>query len=215
MRCESNAPGLALYALASLVVASFAHVLIGLAGALGIGCDTYGEHAHAGLFPAIAGGVALTVGLALKAALERAGSARSRDPFDVLFASFQPKSNSTRPTVLAALGGFVMLVAMEFVEQRIELGTISGVGDALGGNIAVGIAIVFVVALAIVTVGLRIFGALVTATTTAIVAIVSWICATFGVGKPSLARAWSRPRSRHTIGLDFSLGRGLRAPPML
>jgi hypothetical protein len=190
-------------------------MLIDLVGNAGAGGDAYGDHAHGTVGPVGLSAVALVGLLLFRSAALQMGRSHAVDPAVFLARRFGTMSPLV-PLIAVAVGGFATLVAMEFTEQLSELGRIEGVVDALGGNAAVGLAIVAGVATTITLVGLRSAGAVLRATVATVGALCAWIVvkAPSLVDDAAILRGVQRLRRRAATSTFIARSRGLRAPPL-
>jgi hypothetical protein len=199
--------------LASLATAALAHVLIDAFGAIGAGGDAYDEHAHASVAPVTLGAIALIATLLLRSATLRVGRAQAIDPALILATRFGSMPLLV-PVLVVTLGGFGTLLGMEFTEQVSAFGHIEGVADALGGNAAVGFAIIGCVALALTFAGLRSAKALLDVAASGARALYAWIVVSRRTRVDAALLRRGHTRSRHRTSGAFRKFYGLRAPPI-
>jgi hypothetical protein len=210
--------------LASLATAFCAHALIDSVGDRldrysNMHADAYAAHEHGSIVPIAQLIATLLVSLLLLVATRAV--ARKRHNGDGIGALAE-RLRWIRPAHaigFVAVGGLAILVGMEFLEQAAAFGHVGSVAEALGGNVAIGLALVGGVAAALTAAGLRVVGAFVAVTAATALSIASWIVARLDAALVDVLSGTGRtrrPRGRAGAlpGLYASSCCGLRAPPI-
>jgi hypothetical protein len=200
--------------LASLATAALAHVLIAAVGALDAGHDAYADHAHATVVPIGLAAVALMATVLWRSAALRMSRTQAIDPAMLLARRFGTMS-ALGPIFTVTLGGLGTLLMMEFAEQLSTLGHIEGIADSLGGNVAVGLAIVVSLAAALTCAGLRSAAALLRVSASAAGVLAAWIVVKPRIRVDTVISHRAIRHLRRTIAHAAGQSHGLRAPPTL
>lgn len=203
---------LLVWLLASLATAALSHALIGFLGDAFSGPEAYDEHGHATVGPVALAALSLVAGVLLRSALRALARPHEPDPI-LLLARRYGNKQPLLPGVAVAGGGLTTLLAMEFTEQVSELGHVTGVGDALGGNVIVGLGIVTLVAVGVTLVGLRAARALVETSATAVGAFIAWIIAKTPLIHVAVIVRRTTIRRSSVVAALLIWCTGLRAPP--
>lgn len=200
--------------LASLGSAAISHGLIALVSGALLGGDAYATHEHAAVGPVVLAALVLAVTALFYAALQPLLRADANDPVALLARRFG-SMNPLVPAVAVFAGSLFTLIAMEFAEQCAAFGRIEGVSDALGGNVALGIALVAIAAAVVTILGLRSARALLRGASAALAVLVAWVSARPQSRVDRATIAQRRRHCRHASTSAF-LTRclGLRAPPL-
>jgi hypothetical protein len=204
------------WGLASLSTALASHVALdGLGDLLGSegGADTYSEHAHAAVAPLASVVLTLMLGLLFRLAVCALAQRERTDPVTLLARCFG-RVSLRRSFAFAACGGLATLVAMEFVEQIQAFGHPEGVAAALGGNVALGFAVVSFVAAIVTFAGLRLATWLL-AVVIATGSIVAAFLRAADLTLPPIRNFVRRHVRRATAPAALVRCRGLRAPPFI
>lgn len=198
---------------AALVTAVLSHAALSLAACFAAAPE-YATHAHAAVVPAAAIALCAGAGLLLTVVLRALGKRHERDPL-LLLAAHYGAMRPFVPVALVALGGFASLVSMEFFEQWRAFGRVTGVVDALDGNVVLGIVVVAAIASIVGYLGLRCARFFIARVAAIVDEIVAWL----GPGHtlaPSAVRLRTGSRfcwNRYCAHCAHCLG--LRAPPLL
>jgi hypothetical protein len=204
LRPSTVAVRLGAWLFASCVAAELSHAGIEAAGRIGAG-GTYEGREHGSIAVVALGAIVFASTTLVAAVILRLRSADA------------PAGRVRLSPFAVILGSFGMLLGMEFVEQIAACGRIEGVGDALGGNVCAGAAIVLVAAACVYRFGTLLASPIVRSAARAAGVLAGWIGArdrdiasvstgTFVPGTGAF------PRSPSTVFLARSLGE--RAPPL-
>jgi hypothetical protein len=197
--------------LASLAVASVAHVAISMLDAAGLGSNAYGTYEHSAVVPILFAVFVLAGAVVSLAVAKRVARRSNVDPVTALLRSVG--RSATASTLAVTGGGTAALVAMEFFEQTQSLGHIAGFAAALGGIPIVGIAIVAAAAVVVVGAGLAALHFIVGAAINAAIEFIAWVAAVERAGTRR-AIMLSRPAlSRVAAVACAAQNLGSRPPP--
>ena len=198
---------------AALVTALLTHAALSL-GTCFAAAPEYATHAHAAVAPAAAAALCAGVGLLLTVVLRALGKRHDRDPL-LLLAAHYGAMRSSVPIALVALGGLASLLTMEFFEQWRSFGRVTGVVDALDGNVVVGIVIVAAIGSIVGYLGLRCARFFIARVVAVVDEIAAWLGPDDALA-PSAVPRLTGPRfcwNRYCAHCAHCLG--LRAPPPL
>jgi hypothetical protein len=186
---------------ASSIAAELSHAGIDALGRVGAGGRAYAGREHGSLSAVAFAVLVFGATTFLAAVLVKLRSANASGG----------RIRLSPPAVL--LGSFGMLLGMEFVEQITAYGRIEGVGDALGGNASVGLAVVIVAALCVHRFGALLASPIVRSAARAAGVLALWIsaCERFA-GK--IVRGAVPPHRPRSTGIFLARSLGLRAPPI-
>ena len=199
-------------ALAVLASAAGSHAVIGWLGVEAGSADAYVHRAHGTAVPVVLAATFLLCSAMLRIA---AGAVTARRDVVVLVARHLGRRDPRVPAALVATGTLVVLTAMEFIEQLAADGHIEGLSDALGGNLALGLAVVVTTAVAVTVVGLRFLRALAETALAVSLLLHAWLSpCRRSCSAPLLSGARHPSRgNRARPGARFASCFGLRAPP--
>jgi hypothetical protein len=210
--CSSRRILLSTWLLASLATAASAHASIAVFGTLG-GGDAYTFHAHRTVGPIVLAAVALIATLIWRSAVMSIGRSEAIDPAMLLARRFGTMSPLV-PIANVAIGGLGTLIAMEFTEQLSAFGHIESFADALGGNAAIGLAIIVCVAAALTFAGLRSATAFLHVSVSTVSALYAWIVVRARFSNDATIRRRALGRCRRSFSnTQYTESHGLRAPP--
>jgi len=206
-------PALA-WLVASCIAATFAHGLIGLSDGHETSGGVYALHAHAAVGPVAVAALILLCTALLAAALHPRSRSEEVDPVSA-FARRLGSMNPVLPCAAVACGALMLLLGMEFCEQIAATGRIEGAADALGGNVAAGLAFVTTIAILVTLGGLRSARALVAAAVAAADAFVAWVFVSNAplAAVPAASVRRIRHRRHASAAAFLAHASGLRAPP--
>jgi hypothetical protein len=200
------------FALASLVVASLAHVAIGMFDAAGLGANAYGTYAHSAVVPIAFAALALAGALVLVAVAKGVARRSNVDPVTALLRSVGSRPTAGSTIALTA-GATACLVMMEFFEQSQSLGHIASLATALGGVPIVGVAVIAAIAYIVVAAGLAALRFVVGAAVNAAIVLIAWVVS---AEHASTQRTIVVSRPRFTSAAAFACATqnlGSRPPP--
>jgi hypothetical protein len=200
--------------LAMLATAELSHAILSVGGDL-LGSHAYEERAHAAFVPAVLLTAILACSVLFGSATRHLARAQSTDPVLASARHFRTV-RPLAPCIAVAAGGFVLLAGMEFLEQLVARGRIEGIGDALGGNVWIGLTIVAAVAAVVTAIGLRFARAMIRAAAAIVDAVATWVFpdtrALAGTPAMSLRTGGRSDRRATQFSTRWS---GLRAPPFI
>ncbi len=195
----------------SLATALVAHAAIDLLASASRG-HAHERYAHPAVVPLLFVAGVLGSASALWSAMRRMRGAGA-DPLLAVAREFET-AYPVLCCIAVAAGGIAWLVAMECCEQFAGLGYVEGIGDALGGNVAFGLATVASIGSLATLIGLRCAHAMVATAAATIDFALSWFVevSRFAADRASIMRC--RPQ-RNAVRASARITRsfGLRAPP--